>query len=173
MTNATPQATAPDEGRWRLPRALRPSRYEIHLIPDLEAHTFTGKVTISCDVTESSSEIVLNAAELTIDKAVVEAGGKQVSVSGTSVDEESERLTLGLGESLAAGSTLSIYIEFTGFLNDQLRGFYRSVFTPPGAPEGTAFKIRLVDGNARRACRWTRSEWWRSSRSCPRACPEA
>ena len=89
-------------------------------------------------MTESSSEIVLNAAELTIDKAVVEAGGKQVSVSGTSVDEESERLTLGLGESLAAGPTrLSIYIEFTGFLNDQLRGFYRSVFTPPGTPEGT------------------------------------
>jgi aminopeptidase N len=152
MTNATSQAT--DEARWRLPATLRPNRYEIHLAPDLKAQAFTGKVRIDCDVLESTSEVVLNAAELTIDEADVHVDGQKVAVTGTSVDEESERATISLAENLVRGGSVSVEIEFTGILNDQLRGFYRSVFSPPGASEGTLETIATThfeSTDARRA----------------------
>jgi puromycin-sensitive aminopeptidase len=152
------KSPTPDEARWRLPTALRPSRYEIHLAPDMGSSTFKGDVRIECTVFEPTSEIVLNAAELTIDDVKVEvesgAGARPVGVSGTSVDEDSERLTIALSETVSSGGSILVRIGFTGILNDQLRGFYRSVFSPPASPDGTIETIATThfeSTDARRA----------------------
>jgi puromycin-sensitive aminopeptidase len=149
-----PKNSALDEAKWRLPTAVRPQRYEVRLVPDLGTSTFTGRVRIECGVSESTSEIVLNAAELSIEEVGVESGGRQIPVSGTSVDSESERVTISLAQRLTAGEPIVLSIGFTGILNDQLRGFYRSVFTPPGAPEGSVETIATThfeSTDARRA----------------------
>ena len=50
--------------RYRLPRTVVPSRYDLRLEPDLAAATFAGRVEIAVTVQEPVEEIVLNAAEL-------------------------------------------------------------------------------------------------------------
>jgi puromycin-sensitive aminopeptidase len=118
---------------FRLPTAVQPERYEITLTPDLEAFTFAGEETIAIDIVEPTSTIVMNAAELEVRTASVTlADGTPIAVT-TSLDEQAERLTITLDRELPAGRA-SVRLEFTGTLNDQLRGFYRSQYT---AADGT------------------------------------
>ena len=55
---------------YRLPRTVVPQRYDLRLDPDLAASTFTGEVTISVSVQESTQDIFLNAIELEISQAL-------------------------------------------------------------------------------------------------------
>ncbi len=140
MTIRTPPLSqvSADEARWRLPTAVRPIRYELLLAPDVNTSTFTGTVRIECSVIEPTSQIVLNAADLQVDRAAVEVGSRPLEVADVSVDEPAEQVTVRLAEPLSGGEDLRVELGFTGILNDQLRGFYRSTFTSVGAPEGTS-----------------------------------
>lgn len=54
------------KGKTRLPGFAIPKRYELHLIPDFSACTFSGTVQISITINESTKFLVLNALELSI-----------------------------------------------------------------------------------------------------------
>ncbi len=133
----------------RLPYTLTPVRYDLHLAPDLEAATFTGKVSIEAEVHEAVSEIVLNAAELTIGSVTVEAGGTTLAATATS-DEETERVTLALDGELPPGPC-RIHLDFAGILNDHLHGFYRSTFTDTEGATRTIATTQFEATDARRA----------------------
>ncbi len=47
-----------------LPPHVRPTKYRITLAPDLSLFTFAGDETIDLEVAQPTSEIVLNAAEI-------------------------------------------------------------------------------------------------------------
>ena len=66
--------TDDDPTTYRLPYSVVPSRYRLTLVPDLAAGTFTGDVAIDVTVSEPVTDIVLNAAELTIGSAALEPG---------------------------------------------------------------------------------------------------
>ena len=61
----------------RLPRSVIPRRYDLLLVPDLDAASFQGEVTITLDVREPVSEVRLNAAELTIARAAFLGDGAE------------------------------------------------------------------------------------------------
>ena len=104
----------------RLSSEVHPLHYTLHLTPDLRAATFTGSETIDVALDRPSNTITLNAIELKIGS--VKAGGQAGTVS---YDTAREQATFTFPKALAAGrSTLAI--EFTGILNDKLRGFYLS-----------------------------------------------
>lgn len=54
------------KGNTRLPSFAIPERYELHLIPDLSARTFSGTMQISLTINESTSFLVWNSEELVI-----------------------------------------------------------------------------------------------------------
>ncbi len=132
--------------RYRLPRGVVPRRYVLRLEPDLEGFTFEGTVGIDIDVVESVAEIVLNAAELDI------TGGdlNGEAVAGIDYDPEHERAVLRLDEPFGPGQA-TLNLSFTGTLNDQLRGFYRSTFTDTGGNERVIATTQFESTNARRA----------------------
>ena len=117
------------ESRFRLPRTVTPSRYDIEVAPDLAAATFAGSVAIEMTVHEPVTEIVLNAKDLDVsDGRVTDHDGREAGVDKLVLDADAERITVALAEELPPGSWI-LHLTFRGTLNDRLVGFYRSVFT--------------------------------------------
>jgi puromycin-sensitive aminopeptidase len=115
--------------RYRLPRTVVPSRYDITIRPDLEALTFTGSETIAVEVHERITEVVVNAVDLSIEEGILRpAEGNPIAVSAVTFDPERQRATLTLDAPAEPGAWM-LELRFAGVLNDQLHGFYRSTYT--------------------------------------------
>jgi puromycin-sensitive aminopeptidase len=114
---------------YRLPRSVVPSRYEIRIEPDLRSGNFTGTETIEVAVREAVSEIVLNAADLTLSEISIESGGGPILSGTATLEEASERARLVFPQVLGAGAW-RLRLSFAGVLSDKLRGFYRSTVRP-------------------------------------------
>ncbi|HTQ96654.1 MAG TPA: M1 family metallopeptidase, partial [Candidatus Acidoferrum sp.] len=108
----------------RLPDTVVPSTYDLTFTPDLVKATFSGEETIHVSVVRPTSAIVLNSAELEIQDANVSVAGATEKAT-VSFDVPKEQATLTLPKELPAGPA-EIHINFTGILNDKLRGFYLS-----------------------------------------------
>jgi len=117
------------DNRYRLPKTVVPSRYDLVLEPDFETFAFEGVVDVTLIIGEAVDEIVLNADELSFGSAWLEpAGGDQIEVTGVRLDPETERAHLSLARTATPGDA-TLHVEFTGTVNDRLRGFYRSTYT--------------------------------------------
>jgi puromycin-sensitive aminopeptidase len=140
----------PSEIEYRLPRTVIPSHYELTLTPDLDDASFAGLVVADVAVVEPVSEIVLNTAELTLhDVALSNSAGQRLEAT-VDTDEEAERSTLRLDGTAIAGAW-QLEISFDGVLNDDLRGFYRSVYTDRNGVEKTIATTQFEATEARRA----------------------
>mmetsp|Transcript_71782 Transcript_71782/g.181103 ORF Transcript_71782/g.181103 Transcript_71782/m.181103 type:complete len:897 (+) Transcript_71782:97-2787(+) len=123
-------------GRVLLPDAVLPSRYSLWLAPDLERFIFDGKATIEVDVHEATNEVSLHAKELqfkTVSFKSAEEGASDVECVGINLKLKAE----GSKEDCAATFVFSkvlpvgkgtLVIEYTGILNNQMAGFYRSSY---------------------------------------------
>ena len=135
----------------RLPDGVSPVRYDLTLVPDLGAATFSGSCNTELDVATPTAEISCNALELEIDAAwLTTAGGDRIDPTSVALDEEAERVTFTFAEPIATG-TASLHTEFRGVLNDKLRGFYRSTFTDADGAEQVIATTQFEATDARRA----------------------
>lgn len=149
MADATEPSTTSNE--YRLQRTVVPTRYDITLSPNLGQRDFLGSVTIAVTVTEATRRIEMNAVELKIRGTwLVGADGARNDAATTTFDPVRERVAFVFERPVEVGEA-RIHIEFSGILNDKLRGFYASTYT---APDGTAKVIatsQLQSTDARRA----------------------
>jgi puromycin-sensitive aminopeptidase len=116
------------ESAFRLPRAVVPDHYDISLDLDMDHFTFEGEVGIDIRVEEATDRIVLNTADIDIKEALLTSGDDRIEIEGISYDEKYQRAALELGSTLDAGE-YRLVIDYTGTINDQLKGLYRSVCT--------------------------------------------
>ena len=137
------------EADYRLPRTVIPRHYDIVLEPDLVKASFEGSVGIDVGVAEATTEIVLNAIELDLHTATVTQDGVEQDAT-IALHEEMERATLTVKTALDPGQA-RVEITFTGTLNDDLRGFYRSVYTDASGVEKTIATSQFEAADARRA----------------------
>ena len=142
---------SPNANPYRLPRDVRPDRYDIVIEPDLGAARFVGEVRIEATVHAPIDSVTLNAAELECSDAAL-SQGSTTSSAEISFDPETERMTLrpSDGRQLEPGD-LRISCTFAGELNDQLRGFYRSTFVDEAGETRTIATTQFESTNARRA----------------------
>ena len=134
-----------------LPTSVQPSAYDLTLQPDLEKFTFQGEEDIVLTIHESTSEIVMNADEIEIQEArLTLADGRSFETCCIDFDKEQETVTLGFDEELSAGEA-RLHLEFTGELNDKLRGFYRSRYVDADGTEKYLATTQLEATDARRA----------------------
>jgi aminopeptidase N/puromycin-sensitive aminopeptidase len=108
----------------RLPSTVRPEHYSLTLTPDLKAAAYTGVESIDINVAEPANTIVLNSIEIEFQSVSVTAGGKK-QVATVSLDKEKQQATFTFPEKIPAGKA-RLDINFTGILNNELRGFYLS-----------------------------------------------
>lgn len=128
---------------YRLPRSVVPDRYRLVLEPDLASATFRGSVSVDLTVHEQVGEVLLNAAELDIVSVSVDG----IPTSFT-LDPSTERLVV--SASIGAG-VARLDIEFTGVLNDKLRGWYRSTFRDADGDEHVIATSQMQTTDCRRA----------------------
>ncbi len=143
-------STTLDTQSYKLPETVRPERYEIRLTPDLTACTFAGEETVSVNVREPVTEMVLNAMELTIQAvSIVSADGKALQGTVT-VDEINERAIVQFPQPLTPGPW-KLHLPFSGILNDKLHGFYRSTYKDANGQDKVLASTQFESTDARRA----------------------
>ena len=139
------------QAEYRLPPHVRPKRYVLTLTPDLDSFTFTGDETVEVEVDEPTDRILLNAAELQVSAAnVTLADGTVLAAHDIAHDEDAETVALRFDRPVPVGSA-SLSVQFTGILNDQLRGFYRSQYTDADGATRYLATTQFEPTDARRA----------------------
>ncbi len=140
----------PDLDPYRLPSTVVPAAYRLRLEPDLATATFAGTVEIDVDVTEPTDVIVLNAIELELGDPVLRAGDGTSTTGRVALDDTLERATLTFPAAHAPGRYV-LELGFTGTLNDELRGFYRSTLSGEDGADHTIATTQFEATDARRA----------------------
>lgn len=126
---------------YRLPTHIRPSKYNLAVIPYLsavngkQAFTFDGIaiITLSTDQPQID-EIVLHQKGLTIANIRLTERDTDfvVDITETPFVFETDKLTLKLATSLVPKRNYLLRFIYTGPLNSDMFGFYRSSYTENG-----------------------------------------
>jgi puromycin-sensitive aminopeptidase len=134
---------------YRLGDDVVPVAYRIEVEPDLDNATFVATTSIDVLVSSPRSTLVVNAAELSVLRAdVIVEDGTVLRATTTPIPDE-ERLELTCDQEVVGPVTLEF--TYTGVLNDELRGLYRSTFTDADGVEHTIATTQLCTTDARRA----------------------
>ena len=141
-----------EEKDFRLPRDVVPTRYELTIVPDLDAATFLGHERIELELTSARSSIVCNAVELQISNATLSwpDDSPEPEILEICFDEDLERVTFSAPRQILPGPCV-LECDFAGVLNDKLRGFYRSTFRDEDDSEHVIATTQFESTDARRA----------------------
>jgi len=144
--------------QYRLPRTVRPVRYDLRLSIDPGAPNFAGSERVELVISEGVAEIICNCAELEITRASLRpdtepGGGLAASVSAACevrLDPGRERVTFIPPAPVGPGRYV-LEADFTGVLGDKLSGLYRSRFTDDAGAERLIATTQFESTDARRA----------------------
>ena len=117
-----------------LPTHLKPIDYKLQLVPFIIPDNFTirGSVEISLSCVVSSDNITLHAADLKIENdtiAVRDENEEYIGVRSVEYDTDREFVIILLDSQLQSDRNYKVKILYTAYLRDNLKGFYRSVYT--------------------------------------------
>ncbi|XP_065344833.1 aminopeptidase N-like [Cloeon dipterum] len=144
-----------------LPSDVEPVSYEVQLIPYLQnspvpgaEFTFDGRVDIKILADRPTSTVVLHAEQLNILNIGVtqDTTGLVVPVIDWNlVTDDRHFLTINLAESLLSGQEYHLNINFTGILNSEGYGFFRSRTTDENGNTGWVATTQFESVGARRS----------------------
>ncbi|EPB77720.1 peptidase family M1 [Ancylostoma ceylanicum] len=112
----------------RLPTFAVPEHYELKIVPDMKSFSFSGSVNLTIRVLQPTDVIKLHMMTIKIDsaKATMEDGLVLKDLRHT-YDPKFNIVTFELGTQ-ANPQTITLALEYTGEINDKMRGFYRSSY---------------------------------------------
>lgn len=104
------------------------------------------------DINEDSTSISLNTNELKIHSTTISAGDHVISSSPTiSHDDDSQTTKVSFDQTLSKGSKAKLTMTFSGTLNDNMAGFYRSSFKAVDGSTTYMATTQMEPTDARRA----------------------
>ena len=109
---------------FRLPRDVRPLRYDLRFDLDLASWTFAGSETIRIVLDRARREVYLHSVELDVRSARAKAAGGDIALA-VSPDLEAEAIVLRAEGDLGPGE-LDLRLDFRGPIRDDLKAIYRS-----------------------------------------------
>ncbi|KAI4543140.1 hypothetical protein MG293_007266 [Ovis ammon polii] len=133
-------ASEDESGGWkdfRLPDFIKPVHYDLEVKPLMEEDTYTGSVDISINVTSLTRYLWLHLRETRITKLPVlrRPSGEQVQVRQCFEYKKQEYVVVEAEEELVPSAGQGLYhliLEFAGWLNGSLVGFYRTTYVEKG-----------------------------------------
>ena len=135
----------PPPSSGRLTESVSPRSYDLRLRLDPENAAFTGRVKISIDSKTPTRRLVLHSLDLALTSVVV--AGRRLDPDRISIDPKAETVTLLLDAPLKGRA--SVEIEYSGRMNELMRGLYKSRGKDGGKDEAWSF-THLEPTHARR-----------------------
>uniref|UniRef100_A0A669AXZ8 Aminopeptidase n=1 Tax=Oreochromis niloticus TaxID=8128 RepID=A0A669AXZ8_ORENI len=130
-----------DWRNFRLPDYVNPVHYDLHLELNLEDDTYTGTVDIQLEVTKPTRHLWLHIRETFVStlprlKVLSSQGGqREVAVKSCFEYKAQQYVVVEATEELPVSDTGEVYIlslDFQGWLNGSLVGFYRVTYMENG-----------------------------------------
>ena len=115
----------------KLPKDVIPLLYDARLVPDIAADTFRGEQRVEIEVLRPTRRIVLNAANLHIERAALSGRGMAERALAPILDEKQETLAFELGAPLAPGR-YTLALAFNGQINREGRGLFQVAYKAGG-----------------------------------------
>lgn len=142
-TNAT--AAAPASQRVVLPATVTPDHYRIDITPHTADHAFTGTVDIDVTVHSATRKIVLNSADIVIDRASL-AG--EPAAPAIDYDTTTQTASFTFAHAIAAGAR-TLHLEYHGQIFDHAAGLFSLDYE---TPKGKAYALftQFENSDARR-----------------------
>lgn len=126
----------------RLPTSMRPVEYKIKILPFIteDNFTFAGEVWVKLDVKSSTNNVTIHIHELDIldysikvmgiDETLGMSKGRQLQV-GQVISEARNQFVVFIldNEQFVSSTKYELYIKYSGRLNNNMRGLYRSSYT--------------------------------------------
>ncbi|MBW2605437.1 MAG: M1 family metallopeptidase [Deltaproteobacteria bacterium] len=126
---------------------VHPIRYALRLEPDLVHFRFSGQVDIELQSLEPVNRVVLNILELAVWSCKLQTDDKKIPCT-FQINPEKEELKIDLPETMSGKFFLTI--DYQGWINDKMAGFYRSTFETDGHKRYIAV-TQFQESDARRA----------------------
>jgi puromycin-sensitive aminopeptidase len=137
--------------QFRLPDDIVPLTHNLTLTPNLDSFEFIGEEDVFIKIVRPTCKIMLNAIEVAIHSASLTlTDGQILTPSEISLQEDSETVTITFKETILPGEG-TLTLSFSGKLNDQLRGFYRSEYQNPDGEKRYIATTQFEATDARRA----------------------
>nr|XP_053644189.1 aminopeptidase N-like [Cherax quadricarinatus] len=154
----SPETPSKEKINVRLPRALKPLHYMVKLQPFINGNfSIMGYVEVEMEVVEPTSNITLHINDIITNNETIkltpsdDRTGPGIRIVRHLCDKEREFYIAKLNEELKPGKKYVLSMEFVGYLNDDLVGFYRSSYTDEQGNEKWIAVTQFQPTDARRA----------------------
>ena len=148
---------APPEVRatTQLPRNVRPSHYEVAIVPHAQSLSFDGKATVAIDVLQPTASIVLNAIDMRFGPVRLTAVGSSGSdgkatfaAPKVAIDADAQTATFTFPQPLPVGS-YQLAMEYSGKIGTQANGLFAIDYDTPAGKQ-RALYTQFENSDARR-----------------------
>jgi puromycin-sensitive aminopeptidase len=133
----------------RLTSQISPSNYKLTLHPDILSSTFSGQEIIKIKIEKEVRQITLHSKDLDIETVKYTYNKKEYYAVKISYDVKMETVTF-IFKNKIPKSRGKLSIVFSGIINDNLRGFYKSKYMENGIEKHLA-TTQFEATDARRA----------------------
>lgn len=127
-----------DWKNFRLPSYVNPVHYDLHLEPDLVDDTYTGTVDVHVEVTKPTRHLWLHIRETFVSakpRLRMLNSQREVAVKSCFEYKPQEYVVVEATEELPVTGPDEVYVlslDFQGWLNGSVVGFYRVIYTEDG-----------------------------------------
>ena len=147
---AAPHDTVDPTVPTQLPRTAIPHHYAITVTPHAERLTFDATVAIDLDVIKPTSQLVLNAAEMTISSArLTPAKGGAALVGRVTLDPKAETATISFPRTLSTGA-YRLALVYSGKIHTQANGLFALDYKNKEGKDARSLFTQFEAADARR-----------------------
>ncbi|XP_047471493.1 aminopeptidase N-like [Penaeus chinensis] len=158
MEQPLPEASRSNMQSIRLPSTLKPLHYLVKLQPFLNGNSSVfGYVEVEMEVLEPTSNITLHMADIITNNDSVkissrdDPGALALRIKMQLYDHERQFYIIHLDEELQKGKKYVLAMDFIGYLNDQMRGLYKTTYTDADGMQKNLATTNFKPSYARRA----------------------
>ncbi|WP_430390605.1 M1 family metallopeptidase [Dyella sp. 20L07] len=117
--------TAETQVTTQLPRSVRPTHYDVSVVPHAATLSFDGKVTVDVEVLQPTASITLNAIDMTFSAAQLTGakGAPAITAPKITVDNDAQTATFTFSKPIPKGS-YKLSMSYTGKIGTQANGLF-------------------------------------------------